>query len=308
MIPCGSKILIAGSTGMIGSALSSELSNHNIISPTSKELDLRDRSKVFAWFEKNKPDFVLNAAAKVGGIRANIEFPVDFILHNLQIQNNLMEACHQFDVKKSLFFGSACSYPKDAAQPIREETMNEGSPEPTNVWYATAKVAGLKLAEAYKRQYNSNILCVVPTNCYGPGDNFDPAVNHVIPALMKRFHLARSERAESVTIWGSGRPKREFIYVKDLAKIVVALFREHDVDNFLNIGPGIETTIYELAQLIARIVGYEGRLLFDHSKPDGVDRKCLDTSKLKSLIDFKFTPLESGLTEMYTWAVNNEKM
>lgn len=293
---------------MIGGAIARELSNCSLLLPTHEDLDLTDRDAVFDWFEKNKPQYVINAAAKVGGIQANIEQPVSFLLENLKIQNNVLEACHRYSVNKTLFFGSACSYPKNAPQPIREEFFNTGSPEPTNIWYATAKIAGLKLAEAYNKQYGMNILSVMPTNSYGPGDNFDEQVNHVIPALMKKFYLAEQNGVKNVSIWGTGAPLREFIFVNDLAKIVIQLFWNHNSREIINIGSGKEITIYDLSKKIAAVVGYSGNINFDTSKPDGLPRKALNCNRLYSILKFNYTSLDVGLEEMFKWALHVKKI
>lgn len=298
------SIYIAGHRGLVGSAVVRDLKNHgyaNLITPTRQELDLRDRNAVHQFLKSVKPDLVLMAAAKVGGIKANSDYPVEFLLENLQIQNNLISGSFECGVQKLLFLGSSCIYPKFAPQPINENALLTGPLEPTNEAYAIAKIAGIKLCQAYARQYGANFVSAMPTNLYGPGDNFDPATSHVVPALIRRVHEARKSGSPEVVIWGTGTPRREFLHCDDLADALRFLFERDDLPEMINIGWGDDITIRDLAELICDVVGFDGELIFDHTKPDGTPRKLLDVSKLRSLGWEPRIPLERGIRQTYRW-------
>lgn len=280
------KIYIAGHTGLVGSALWRELKRQgftNLIGKTRNELDLLNTQAVNEFFEKERPEFVFLAAAKVGGILANSRYPVDFLQDNLKIQLNIIEAAHRFGVKKLLFLGSSCIYPKYAPQPMKEEYLLTGALEPTNEWYAIAKIAGVKLCQAYRRQFGCNFISVMPTNLYGPNDNYHPLDSHVLPAMIRRFYEARKSGASCVTCWGTGTPRREFLYVDDLASACVFLMKNYDDEQIINIGCGYDITIKELSELVAEIVGFTGEIKWDASKPDGTPQKLLDCSRLFSM-------------------------
>ena len=302
------RIYIAGINGMVGSAIAEEAKKqgHEVLGKSSKELDLTDRSAVFAEIKATSPDALIIAAAKVGGIGANSNFPVDFLSVNLQIQTNLLDAAHAADVEKVLFLGSSCIYPKFAPQPIPESALLTGALEPTNEPYAIAKIAGLKLVEAYRKQYGHKWISAMPTNMYGPRDNFDLETAHVLPALIHRFHNAKSKGLPEVTIWGDGTPLREFLHVQDLAYASLALLEKYDSSVAINVGSGEEVSILELAQNIARVVGFEGEIYFDKSKPNGTPRKLLDTSSLKNLGWKAQVDLTNGLKSTYDWFLNND--
>lgn len=307
-----SRIFVAGHRGLVGSAIVRVLQQRGdaqIITRTRAELDLKSQADVRAFFEEEKIDQVYLAAAKVGGIHANSTYPADFIYDNLMIQTNIVHEAWRNGVQKLLFLGSSCIYPRLAPQPMREESLLTAALEPTNEPYAIAKIAGIKLCESYNRQYGTDYRSVMPTNLYGPGDNYHPENSHVIPALIRRFHEAKLAGAECVTIWGSGTPMREFLYVDDMAQASVHVMNlEHAVYaqntspmlSHINVGTGEDTTIHDLAILIGKIVGYEGRIEFDSSKPDGSPRKLLGVSKLHALGWQAQTPLESGLARTYS--------
>jgi GDP-L-fucose synthase len=298
------SVYIAGHRGLVGSSVVRNLKNHgyaNLITRTRQELDLRDRNAVHQFLKSVKPDLVLMAAAKVGGIKANSDYPVEFLLENLQIQNNLISGSFECGVKKLLFLGSSCIYPKFAPQPINENALLTGPLEPTNEAYAIAKIAGVKLCQAYARQYGANFVSAMPTNLYGPGDNFDPATSHVVPALIRRVHEARKSGSPEVVIWGTGTPRREFLHCDDLADALRFLFERDDSPEMINIGWGDDITIRELAELICDVVGFDGELVFDHTKPDGTPRKLLDVSKLRSLGWEPRIPLARGIRQSYRW-------
>ncbi len=304
-----SKIYIAGHKGMVGSALVRSLEGkgyRNLLVRTLEELDLLDQAAVFRFMAAEKPEYLFLAAAKVGGILANNTFRAQFIYENLQIQANLIHAAHLYGVKKLLFLGSSCIYPKLAPQPIREEYLLTGALEPTNEPYAIAKIAGIKMCEAYRAQYGSNFIAVMPTNLYGPNDNFDLQTSHVLPALIRRFHEAKVQNQPAVTIWGSGSPRREFLHVDDLADACVFLMNQYDRDEILNIGVGEDLTIRELAELIGGIVGFSGEIRFDRSKPDGTPRKLLDVSRLHATGWRPKIGLEEGIRRTYTWYLENK--
>ncbi|PTY40104.1 GDP-L-fucose synthase family protein [Brachyspira hampsonii] len=299
------KIYIAGHKGLVGSAIDRVLTKNrysNIIRKTHSELDLRDREKVFNFFEKEKPEWVFLSAAKVGGIYANNTYPVDFLLYNLQIQNNIIEASYKYNVKKLMFLGSSCIYPKECPQPIKEEYLLSGYLESTNQPYALAKIAGIELCDAYNRQYNTNYIAVMPCNLYGINDNYHAENAHVIPMLIRRFHEAKINNLKETTIWGSGTPLREFMSSDDLAEACLYLMENKnakDIGKFINIGSGKEVTIKELSELIKKTVGFEGEIKLDSSKPDGTMRKLLDVSKINSL-GWKYKiELEDGLKIAY---------
>lgn len=299
------KIYIAGHKGLVGSAIDRMLTKKgysNIIRKTHSELDLRDREKVFEFFEKEKPKWVFLSAAKVGGIYANNTYPVDFLLYNLQIQNNIIEASYTYNVEKLMFLGSSCIYPKECPQPIKEEYLLSGYLESTNQPYALAKITGIELCEAYNRQYNTNYISVMPCNLYGINDNYHAENAHVIPMLIRRFHEAKINNLKETVIWGSGTPLREFMCSDDLAEACIYLMENKnakDIGKFINIGSGKEVTIKELAELIKKVVGFTGEIKLDSSKPDGTMRKLLDVSKINSL-GWKYkTELEDGLKIAY---------
>src|SRR3990170_1119255 len=280
------KIYIAGHTGLIGTALFTRCRKEgykNIVVKTHAELDLTRQSDTELFFEMERPDYVVMAAARVGGIKANITYPAEFIYENIAIQTNVIHSAYKYGVKKLLFFGSACSYPRECPQPMKEEYLLSGYLEPTNEPYAVAKIAGIRMCHAYNRQYGTNFICAIPTNTYGPSDNFGSEDSHVIPALIKKFHKAKIKREREVVIWGTGRPIREFLYVDDLADACIFLMQNYDESEGINVGVGEEVSIKELAFLVKGAVGYDGDIIFDASKPDGSPRKLLDISKLKKL-------------------------
>lgn len=296
------KIYVAGHRGMVGSAIVRKLQKEgfdNIVTRTSKELDLRNQQAVDDFFAKEKPDHVFMAAAKVGGILANNTYKAEFLYDNLMIQNNVIQASYVNDVSKLMFLGSSCIYPKLAPQPLKEEYLLTGLLEPTNEPYAIAKIAGIKMCDAYRDQYGCNYISVMPTNLYGPNDNYDLNSSHVLPALIRKFHEAKIEGKPSVTLWGSGKPRREFLHADDLADACVYLMQHYNEPGFVNIGTGEDIEIKELAVLIKNIVGYEGEIVHDLSKPDGTPRKLMDVTKLNSL-GWKYTiPLEEGIRRVY---------
>ena len=293
---------------MVGSAIAEEAKKqgHEVLGKSSKELDLTNRAAVFTELTAIKPDALVIAAAKVGGIGANSNYPVDFLSVNLQIQTNLLDAAHAADIERVLFLGSSCIYPKFAPQPIPESALLTGALEPTNQPYAIAKIAGLKLVEAYRKQYGHSWISAMPTNLYGPRDNFDLETAHVLPALLHRFHNARSKGLPEVTIWGDGTPLREFLHVQDLALASLALLDKYESSVAINVGSGEEVSILELAQKIAQVVGFEGEINFDKSKPNGTPRKLLDTSSLRHLGWKAQVDLTNGLISTYDWFLNND--
>jgi GDP-L-fucose synthase len=303
------KVLVAGGRGLVGSAIVRELTARGIShidAPTSKELDLRDRKAVFDYLAKHTPEVVIDAAAKVGGIHANDTYPAEFLSDNLLIQVNLMDAAAQAGVSKFVFLGSSCIYPKFAPQPIPESSLLSGELEPTNSAYAVAKIAGVQQVQAHRKQYGRRWISAMPTNIYGPGDNFHPEDSHVVPALIRRFHEAKRDKAPQVVIWGSGTPLREFLYSEDLARAVIHLLEHYDSDDIINVGSGHEVSIRELAETISDVVGYEGELVFDSSKPDGTPRKLLDNSKIEALGWTPEVSLREGLSRAYEWFVEHE--
>jgi GDP-L-fucose synthase len=268
-------------------------------------LDLRDRAEVEAFFAAERPDYVFMAAAKVGGIVANDSYPADFIRDNLEIQTNVIDAAYRAGTRKLCFLGSSCIYPRLAPQPLQESSLLTGPLEPTNQWYAVAKIAGIKMCQAYALQHGFNAISVMPTNLYGPGDNFDLQTSHVLPALLRKFHAAKASGANEVTVWGSGTPRREFLYVDDLADALCFLMERYDSPEIINVGWGEDVTIAELAELIAGVVGFRGALMFDRSKPDGVPRKLLDVGKITSLGWRPSTRLTDGIRATYDWYLKN---
>ena len=303
-----SKIFVAGHRGLVGSAIVRELTRKgysNIITRTHAELELMDAAAVRDFFEKEKPEYVFLAAARVGGIMANNTYPADFIRENLIVQTNVIHQSHASGVKKLLFLGSSCIYPKMAPQPIKEEYLMTGPLEETNSAYAIAKIAGIEMCNAYRKQYGSNFISVMPTNLYGPNDNFDLERAHVLPALLRRFHEAKVANAPSVTVWGTGSPMREFLHVDDMGSACVFLMENYNDPSIINVGTGEDVTIKELAELIKTTVGYQGDIVWDTSKPDGTPRKRLDVSKIHSLGWKYTTSLSEGLSSTYSWYLSN---
>lgn len=303
-----SLIYVAGHRGLAGSAIVRRLRHEgfeNLVLKTSAELDLRDQAAVRKFFESERPEYVFLAAAKVGGIHANDTYPADFLRDNLQIQTNVIDAAYRNGARKLLFLGSSCIYPKFAPQPIAESSLLTGALEPTNEWYAIAKIAGVKLCQAYRRQYGFNAISAMPTNLYGPGDNFDLQHSHVLPALMRKFHEAKVEGASHVVVWGTGTPRREFMHVDDLADACLYLMKHYDDEGLINVGWGNDISIAELAKLLATAVGFEGELQWDTSKPDGTPRKLLDTSRLRSLGWSPKIGLADGVASTYAWFQKN---
>ncbi|WP_337050320.1 GDP-L-fucose synthase [Priestia megaterium] len=304
-----SKIYVAGHRGLVGSAIVRKLQEKgysNLVYRTSAELDLRDKSQVDTFFTEEKPEFVFLAAAKVGGIVANNEYPAEFIHDNLLIQSNIIDAAYRNNVEKLLFLGSTCIYPKLAPQPLKEEYLLTGALEPTNEPYAIAKIAGIKMCESYNRQYGTKYISAMPTNLYGPNDNFDLHTSHVLPALLRKFHEAKESNASFVEMWGTGTPKREFLYSDDLADACVFLMNTYEGNEIVNIGVGEDITIKELGEKVKAVVGYEGEIQFDTSKPDGTPRKLVDVTKLNGLGWKAETVLEDGLQKAYQWFLDNE--
>jgi GDP-L-fucose synthase len=303
-----SRILVAGHRGLVGAAIMRRLAAagySNLLTIDRQALDLRDSAAVDAWFARERPEYVFLAAAKVGGIHANSTYPAEYIYDNLAIQNAVIHAAWRHGVHKLQFLGSSCIYPKHSPQPMREEHLLTGPLEPTNEWYAIAKIAGIKLCQAFRRQYGFNAISLMPTNLYGPGDNFHPENSHVLPALIRRFHEARLAAAPSVTIWGTGTPRREFLHVDDLADACLFLMLHYDEEDIINVGVGADQSILELAQTIARVTGYPGEILTDPSRPDGTPRKLLDVSRLTALGWQAQIGLEAGIASTYRWFVDH---
>lgn len=297
-----SKIYVAGHRGMVGSAIVRRFQAEgfeNLVLRTRQELDLTDQHAVETFFASERPEYVFLAAAKVGGIHANDTYPAEFLHDNLAIQTNVIHNAWKHGTKKLLFLGSSCIYPRDCPQPIKEEYLLTGPLEPTNEWYAIAKIAGLKMCQAYRKQYGFDAICAMPTNLYGPGDNYHPENSHVVPALIRRFHEAKLRGDKDVVIWGTGTPLREFLHVDDLAEACLLLMQRYSGEQIVNVGSGEEVSIAKLAQLIAKTVGYKGHLVFDASKPDGTPRKLLDTSTIHALQWQASIPLISGLVETH---------
>lgn len=303
------KIYLAGHSGMVGSSVLQVLREQgysNIITKTSTELDLRKQEDVLDFMKRVQPDVVILAAARVGGILANNHYPYQFLYDNLMIQNNIINAAHDNNVEQLIFLGSSCIYPKHAPQPLREEYLLTGPLEPTNQWYAVAKIAGIKLCEALNRQYSRSYLSLMPTNLYGPRDNFDLETSHVVPAMLRKFHEAKENGNHPVTLWGTGNPMREFLYVKDLANAILFSIQHKLEGHIYNIGTGLDLSIKKLAELIQKIVGHRGEIVWDDSKPDGTPRKLLDVSKIHSEGWQHTTDLEEGLKITYRWFLNNQ--
>jgi GDP-L-fucose synthase len=308
------KIYIAGHRGMVGSAIWRALEfkgYQNVVGKTSKELDLRNQQEVQDFFYKEKPEFVINSAARVGGILANRDFPYQFLMENMQIQNNLIDASLKNDVKKFIFLGSSCIYPKLAPQPLKEDYLLTSSLEPTNEWYALAKITGVKACEAIRRQFGKDYISLMPTNLYGPFDNFDLKTSHVLPAMIRKFHMAKEkgERtgvSEPVKLWGSGTPLREFLHVEDMADAVVFALETKLQDHLYNVGTGQDLTIKELANLIQRIIGHQGEIIWDSTKPDGTPRKLMDVSKLTKAGWKAKIGLEEGINSTNQWFLQNQ--
>ncbi|MEN6328044.1 MAG: GDP-L-fucose synthase [Syntrophomonas sp.] len=300
------KIYVAGHEGLVGSALVRRLTEggySNLVCKSYSELDLTRQMDVEKFFSKTQPEYVLLAAARVGGINANSTFPADFIRDNILIQTNVLDAAYRYGVKKLLFLGSSCIYPKFAPQPLKEEYLLTGDLEPTNDAYAIAKIAGIKMCQAYNKQYGCNFISVMPTNLYGMGDNFDLATSHVLPALIRKFHEAKINNRDKVVIWGSGTPLREFLYVDDLADACLFLMNKYNSSDIVNIGWGKDLTINELANKIKQVTGYKGEIVYDSSQPDGTPRKVLDVSRLDSMGWKAKTSLDKGIGLAYEWFV-----
>jgi GDP-L-fucose synthase len=303
----GKRVFVAGHRGMVGSALVRRLAGEGctILTADRATMDLRRQDQVVAWFAANRPDVVFLAAARVGGIWANSNFPAEFIYDNLVIEANVIDAAHRNGAAKLLFLGSACIFPKDAPQPIPEEALLTGPLEPTNEWYAVAKIAGIKLAQAYRAQYGCDFISAQPTNLYGTGDNFDLKQSHVIPALIRKSHAAKAAGDATMPIWGSGTPQREFLHVDDLADALVFLVKTYSDGAIVNVGSGEEVTIRALAEAVNRVVGFEGELVFDASKPDGVMRKLVDVTRIHGLGWHHRIGLEEGLASTYRWFLDH---
>ncbi len=303
-----SRVFIAGHRGLVGSAITRHLQSlgyRNLLVRTRAELDLCDSHAVNTFFASEKPEFVFLAAAKVGGILANSTYPAEFIYDNLTLQSNIIDAAYRHQAAKLLFLGSSCIYPKFAPQPLREEYLLTSPLEPTNEWYAIAKIAGIKTCEAYRQQYGFNAISVMPTNLYGPGDNFDLKTSHVLPAMIRRFHEAKVAGQPEVVVWGTGTPRRELMHVDDVASATMFLMQNYDEKEFLNVGVGEDITIAELAKLVARIVEYPGTFTFDPSKPDGTPRKLLDVTRLHGLGWRHSIDLEAGIRATYQWFLSS---
>jgi GDP-L-fucose synthase len=298
------RIYVAGHRGLVGSAVVRALKHQgydNLVVSAHSELDLTNQAAVHDFFRRERPDAVIMAAARVGGIYANDSQPALFMRDNLFIQNNVIDAAYRFGVGKFVFLGSSCIYPKLAPQPIKEDYLLTGPLEPTNEWYAVAKIAGLKMCQAYRRQFGFKAISLMPTNLYGPGDNFDLQNSHVLPALIRRIHEAKVNGDESVTVWGTGTPRREFLHVDDLADAVVHLLRTYDSGEIVNVGCGEDVAISDLAEIIVSVIGYQGRLIFDSTKPDGTPRKLLDVTRLDGLGWRPKIPLRAGIEHTYAW-------
>jgi GDP-L-fucose synthase len=304
-----SRIYVAGHLGLVGSAICRRLNREgcgNLVVRTRGELDLRNQPAVDSFFDRERPEYVFMAAARVGGILANSTYPADFLRDNLEVQNNVIDAAYRFGVKKLLFLGSSCIYPKMAPQPIKEEYLLTGPLEPTNEWYAIAKIAGIKMVQAYRQQYGFRAISLMPTNLYGPGDNFNLASSHVLPALLRKAHEARLRRLPELVVWGTGSVRREFLHVDDLADAAVFLMQTYDDPEIVNVGTGVDVTIRELAELMQRVTGWQGRLVFDTSKPDGTPRKLLDVSRLTALGWRARIGLEEGVASTYEWYLERQ--
>jgi GDP-L-fucose synthase len=308
MVTKEAKIYIAGHRGMVGSAVWRALDNKgytNLLGKTSTELDLRNQQAVADFYKKEQPEVVIDAAAKVGGILANNNFPYQFLMENLQIQNNLIDGAHKAGIEKFIFLGSSCIYPKFAAQPLKEECLLTDSLEPTNEWYAIAKITGVKACQSIRKQYQKEYVSLMPTNLYGSFDNFDLESSHVLPAMLRKFHEAKINNNSDVTLWGSGTPMREFLFVDDMAEAVVYALENNLPEYLYNIGTGKDITIKELAETIQKVIGHQGKILWDANKPDGTPRKLMDVSKMKEIGWRYSTELEEGIKKTYTWFLKN---
>ena len=302
------RIWVAGHRGMVGSAILRRLAREDveILSVDRRDVDLRERDAVRQWVARAKPDVIVLAAAKVGGILANNSYPVDFLFDNLAIETSVIQAAHLADVERLVFLGSSCIYPKFAPQPITEDALLTGPLEPTNEWYAIAKIAGIKMCQAYRRQYGRRYISVMPCNLYGKNDNFDLSTSHALPALIRKFHAAKIAGEPEVLVWGTGTPLREILYVDDLADAVMFLMDHYDGSEPINCGAGSDISIRQLAELIGRVTGFEGKLVFDTSKPDGTPRKLMDSSRLRALGWRPKTSLDDGIREVYRWFVQTK--
>ena len=308
MIDKNSIIYIAGHNGMVGSAIWRTLTAKgylNLIGASSKELDLRKQKAVRDYIRKNKPDVIIDAAAKVGGILANNDFPYQFLMENMQIQNNLINESHRLGVEKFVFLGSSCIYPKLAPQPLKEEYLLTGSLEPTNEWYALAKITGVKACQSIRKQFDKDFVSLMPTNLYGTHDNFDLNSSHVLPAMIRKFHEAKENNNAVVVLWGTGKPMREFLFVDDMAEAVVFALENQLPDSLYNVGTGIDLTINELAVTIQKIVGHSGEIIWDDTKPDGTPRKLMDVSKMHNIGWKHQVDLEEGIQKTYNWFLEN---
>ena len=305
----GRRVWIAGHAGMVGSALVRRLGRERctLLSAGRDELDLVRQDAVERWMEANRPEVVVVAAARVGGIHANDSYPADFLYENLTIESNIVHAAWRGGTEKLLFLGSSCIYPRDAAQPVAEDALLTGPLEPTNEWYAVAKIAGIKLCQAYRRQHGCDFIAAMPTNLFGPGDNFHPENSHVPAALLDRFHRAKVEGRDTVEVWGSGRPRREFLHVDDMADACVFLLKHYSGEDVINVGTGRDIAIAEFAEMVADVVGFRGRIAFDPGRPDGAPRKLLDTSRLEALGWTAGTGLRDGLEAYYRWYLDNRE-
>jgi GDP-L-fucose synthase len=302
------KIFLAGHRGMVGSALTRRLESEgfvNLVVRDRAKLDLRDESAIAKFFAEEKPAVVILAAAKVGGIKANNDYPVEFLLENLRIQNNVVHWAYESRVRKLLFLGSSCIYPKFAPQPIPETALLSGPLEPTNEAYAIAKIAGIKLCQAYSREYGANFISAMPTNLYGPNDNFDLETSHVLAALLRKAHEAKTRKDRELIVWGSGKPRREFLHVDDLAAACLLLLEKYDSPEIINVGCGADISIRELAELMCDVVGFNGELAWDTTKPDGTPRKLLDVTKMRALGWKPSIPLRDGIAQTYEWFLAN---
>ena len=305
----GKRVYVAGHRGMVGSALVRRLASEGctVLTTLRSGVDLKNQAQTAAWFAAHRPDAVFLAAAKVGGILANETFPADFLYDNLMIEANIIEAAHQCGVEKLLFLGSSCIYPKFAPQPITEDALLTGPLEPTNEWYAIAKIAGIKLAEAYRKQHGRDFISAMPTNLYGPGDNFDLASSHVMPALLRKAHEAKLAGASEIVMWGTGQPRREFLHVDDCADACVHLMKSYSDVGHVNVGSGSDLTILELTQLVCAVVGYEGAIVHDLSKPDGTPRKLMSADKIRGLGWAPRIPLRAGIEDAYRWFLAHQE-
>ena len=309
MISKDSKIYIAGHRGMVGSACFRALTDAgytNLIGKTSKELDLKNQTAVEDFISSEKPDAIIDAAARVGGILANDTYPYEFLMDNMLIQNNLIRSAHENDIEKFIFLGSSCIYPKHANQPLKEEYLLTAPLEPTNEWYAIAKISGVKLIEAIRKQFGRDYVSLMPTNLYGPNDNFDLKTSHVLPAMIRKFHEAKMDNHSSVTLWGSGSPMREFLHVDDLANAVVFALKNTLDEHLYNVGSGTDLTIKSLAEMVQKIVGHNGEIIWDDTKPDGTPKKLMDSSRINSLNWKSSIDLEDGIKSLYSWFLNSK--